>query len=114
MLGWLSNMCALHWGCAIGLLSLAGAVLLMAHEQRLHAKERQRDRRIREEFEAYAGLDAALRGEDLRGLAKRVCRLVSKKSSFQRVALLALNTGGRMSVAGSVGIEETTIQELQV
>ena len=114
MLGWLSNMWALHWGCAIGLLSLAGAVLLMAHEQRLHAKERQRDRRIREEFEAYAGLDAALRGEDLRGLAKRVCRLVSKKSSFQRVAMLSLDPDGRMQVAGSVGIDESTVHELQV
>jgi signal transduction histidine kinase len=86
----------------------------MGHEKRLHAKERQRERRIREEFEAYAGLDAGLRGEDLRGLAKRVCRLVSRKSSFQRVALLVLDREGRMSAAGSVGIEENTVQELQV
>ncbi|HUZ96675.1 MAG TPA: HAMP domain-containing sensor histidine kinase [Edaphobacter sp.] len=114
MLGWLSNLWALHWGCLIGILGLGGAVLLMGHEQRLHAKEQRRERRIREEFEAYAGLDAALRGEDLRGLAKRVCRLVSRKSSFQRVALLSVDTEGRMQAAGSVGIEETTVQELQV
>lgn len=114
MLAWLSNMWALHWGCFVGILGLSGAVLLMAHEQRLHAKERQRDRRIREEFEAYTSLDAALHGEDLGGLAKRVCRLVSKKSAFQRVAMLMQNAEGLMQVAGSVGLDEITVQELQV
>lgn len=114
MLGWLSNMWALHWGCFIGILSLAGAVLLMGHEQRLHAKERRRERRIREEFEAYAGLDATLQGEDLGGLAKRVCRLVSKKSAFQRVAMMVQDSNEQMQVAGSVGMDESTIEELSV
>lgn len=114
MLGWVSNMWALHWGCVIGIAGLAGAVLLMAHDQRLHAKERRRDRRIREEFEAYAALDAALHGEDLHGLARRVCRLVSKKSAFQRVAMLTQDAEGQMQVVGSVGIDELTVQELQV
>lgn len=114
MLAWLSNMWALHWGCLIGILGLSGAVLLMAHEQRLHAKERRRERRIREELETYARLDASLSGEDLRGLAKRVCRLVSRKSSFQRVAMLTLDGKGRLQVAGSVGMDEITTQDLQV
>jgi signal transduction histidine kinase len=114
MLGWLSNMWALHWGCIIGIVGLTGAAVMMGHEQRLHAKERQRERRIREEFEAYAGLDVAMRGEDFRGLVRRVCRLVSKKSSFQRVAMLSVDTEGRMQTAASVGIDETTVQELQV
>jgi len=98
----------------IGILGLATAVLLLGHEQRLHAKERRRERRIREEFEAYAGLDAALHGEDLHGLAKRVCRLVSKKSAFQRAAMMTQVADGQMRVAGSVGIDETTIEELSV
>src|SRR6185437_8845663 len=114
MLGWLSNLWALHWGCFIGLLGLASAVLLLGHEHRLHAKERRRERRIREEFETYARLDASLSGEDLRGLAKRVCRLVSRKSSFQRVAMLTLDDKGRLQVAGSVGMDESTTQDLQV
>jgi signal transduction histidine kinase len=112
MLGWLSNMWALHWGCFIGILGLAGAVLLMGHERRLHAKERQRDRRIREEYEAYARLDGGLHGDDLRELAKRVCRLMSRKSAFQRVAMLTQDGAGRMLVAGSVGMEEITVQAL--
>jgi signal transduction histidine kinase len=103
-------MWALHWGCLIGILSLTGAMLLMGHQQRLHAKERRRDRRLREEFEAYAHLDAELQGEDIRELAKRVCRLVARKSAFQRVAMLAQDTKGQMYVASSVGMEEMTVQ----
>jgi signal transduction histidine kinase len=112
MLGWLSNIWALHWGCLIGVLGLAGAALLMGHERRLHAKERRRDRRIREEFEAYARLDAGLHGGDLRELARRVCRLVSRKSAFQRVAMLTQDGAGRMTLAGSVGMEEIIVQAL--
>ena len=112
MLAWLSNIWALHWGCFVGALSLIGAGLLMGHEQRLCAKERRRDRRIREEFQAYASLDAALHGEHLRELAKRVCRLITRKSAFQRVAMLVQDAGGQMQVASSIGMDETTIQAL--
>jgi hypothetical protein len=61
MLVWLSAMWALHWGCAVGVLGLAVAVLLMSYQQRIYAGERRRDKRIRDEFEAYALLDARLR-----------------------------------------------------
>ncbi len=110
---WLSAMWALHWGCIVGMLGLAGAVLLMGHQRRLHAAQRRQDRRIREEFEAYARFDARLREEDdVRGLARRVCRLVTKKSAFQRVAMLVHDGEGRMYVASSVGMEETLIDAL--
>ena len=49
-------------------------------------RETSGTRRIRDEFEAYARLDARLHGNDVRALARRVCRLVAKKSAFQRVA----------------------------
>ncbi|HKR28418.1 MAG TPA: HAMP domain-containing sensor histidine kinase [Acidobacteriaceae bacterium] len=113
MLVWLSAMWALHWGCVVGILGMGGAGLLMSHQRRLYAAERRRDRRIREEFEAYARFDARLREEDdVRGLARRVCRLVTKKSAFQRVAMLVDDGEGRMYVAGSVGMEEALIGAL--
>jgi signal transduction histidine kinase len=106
-------MWALHWGCIVGILGMGGAVLLMGHQKRLYAAERRRDRRIREEFEAYARFDARLREEDdVRGLARRVCRLVTKKSAFQRMAMLVDDGEGRMYVAGSVGMEEALIEAL--
>lgn len=111
---WLSAMWTVHWGCLVGIVGLGTAVLLMANQQRIHAKERRRDRRIREEFEAYARLDARLSGnDDIRDLAKRVCRLVAKKSSFQRVAMLVEDTKGRIHVPGSIGMDEVTIDALQ-
>ena len=106
-------MWTLHWECFIGILALMGALLVTAHERRLHAKELRRDRRIREEFEAYASLDASLSAEGVRGLAKRVCRLVARKSAFQRVAMLAQDDRGRMHLEASVGMEENTIQALR-
>lgn len=109
---WLSAVWALHWGCIIGILGLLGALLLMSHEQQLHAKERKRDRRLRDEFEAYARLDARLHDNDLRALGRRVCKLVSKKSAFHRVAMLTQDADGRLCVAASVGMEEATIQAL--
>ncbi len=113
MLVWLSAMWALHWGCIVGILGLGGAVLLMGHQRRIHEAQRRQDRRIREEFDAYAHFDARLREEDdVRGLARRVCRLVTKKSAFQRVAMLVHDGEGHMYVASSVGMEEPLIDAL--
>jgi len=113
MLVWLSAMWALHWGCAVGVLGLAAAVLLMSYQQRIYAGERRRDKRIRDEFEAYALLDARLREDgDITALAKRVCRLVAKKSAFQRIAILVPDAEGKLRVAGSVGLEELTVNAL--
>jgi signal transduction histidine kinase len=106
----------------IGALGLMGAVSLLRHQERIHAAERRRDKRIREEFEAYARFDASLHGdnededdednEDVRELAKRVCRLVAKKSTFQRIAMMAKDTQGPLYVAGSIGMEEVMIDAL--
>jgi signal transduction histidine kinase len=81
----------------------------MIHQRRVHTKERRRDKRIREEFEAYARLDVSLHGTDSREAAKAVCRVVAKKSAFQRVALLTKSFDGRLCVAGSIGMDEMTI-----
>jgi signal transduction histidine kinase len=116
MFGWLSHMWALHWGCTAAVLGLVGVVSLLRHQERIHVAERRRDKRIREEFEAYARFDARLHGddedEDVRELAKRVCRLVAKKSTFQRIAIMAKDAEGPLYVAGSIGMEEMMIDAL--
>lgn len=109
MLAWLSNMWALHWGFVVGVSGLAGAVSLLTYQQEIHAKERRRDRRIREEFEVYARFDGRLHGNDIRLLARRVCRLVARNSAFQRVAMLARDVEKKMFVAASVGMDEITV-----
>lgn len=110
---WLSALWTLHWGCIVGLAGLTIALILIANQQRVHARERQRDKRLREEFEEYARLDARVQGEDMRSFAKRICRLVAKKSAFQRTAILAQDNAGRIYVAGSIGMDEMTIASLE-
>jgi len=110
---WVSALWALHWGCIVGLAGLAIALVLMTNQQRIHARERQRDKRFREEFEAYARFDPRTQDGDMRSLAKRICRLIAQKSAFQRVAMLARDSAGRVYVAGSIGMDELTIAALE-
>jgi signal transduction histidine kinase len=79
----------------------------------VYAAERRRDRRIREEFEAYARFDARLPPDgDVSALGERVCRIVVERSAFHRVALLARDVEGRLYVAASAGMEEITQKAL--
>ena len=70
---------------------------------------------MEEELVAYARLDVRLPGDkDGRELAAAVSRLVAEKSAFHRVAMLIADAGGRLSVASSTGIDDTTVQSLNV
>lgn len=113
MLVWLSSVWALHWGCIVGLTSLTAALILVGNQQRIHNRERLRDKRFCEEFEAYARLDARMRNEDARSWAKRICRLVAKKSVFLRMAMLMQDAEGRLRVASSIGMDDVTIAALE-
>jgi signal transduction histidine kinase len=91
----------------------AGALCWLWLRIQGHEKERRRERRIREELEAYARLDARLPPDgDVRELGQRVCRVVAAKSVFYRVAMLARDAEGRLYVAGSTGMEGLTVQAI--
>jgi signal transduction histidine kinase len=95
--------------------SLASALAVLRQQTQIHAIERKRERRIREEMEAYACLDARLRpSQDLTALGRRVCGIVGQKSPFQRVALLARDGKGGLSIAGSFGMDEPLLRHLGV
>jgi signal transduction histidine kinase len=74
----------------------------------------QRERRGREEMEAYTRLDSRLGREgDLRGLAERVCSVVASRSPFKRVAMLARDADGRLYIAASTGMSAATIAAVE-
>ncbi len=111
----------MHWVWVATVATLALLAGHMRRQTRLQAAERWRERRIREELEAYAGLDpsvaqglhAGMDGlEAARALAKRVCRTIAGKSSFSRVAMLLRNPEGRFACVGSVGTDDLTIAAL--
>ncbi len=54
------RMAVVHWVCLVAVACLAVAVWLLRQQVRVHVAERRRDRRVREEIEAYARLDARL------------------------------------------------------
>jgi signal transduction histidine kinase len=98
-----------HWVCAPVTLGLGIAVWLQRLRGQMQAEERRRDRRIREEIEAYARLDARLSPEgDVSALSRGVCEVVVEKSPFRRAAMLARDAEGRLYVAGSAGMDDAT------
>jgi signal transduction histidine kinase len=92
---------------------VAGALWLLGFRMHLLAGRRLRERRREEELEAYARLDVRLPAEgDVVGLARRVSRLMVEKSAFGRTAMLVRDAGGRLSVVGGAGMDESTVQSL--
>jgi signal transduction histidine kinase len=94
---------------------VAGALWLLGFRLQVYAGQRRRERRVEEELAAYARLDVQLPGDkDGRELAGQLSRLVAEKSAFHRVAMLIADAGGRLSVAASAGIDDSTVQSLHV
>ena len=108
------KMAALHWVCLVAIACLAVTVWVLRQQVLSHLVERRRDRRVREEIEAYARLDVRISPDgDLGSLGRVVCRIVAETSRFYRVALLVRDAEGRLYVAGSVGMEDKTARLVQ-
>jgi signal transduction histidine kinase len=90
-----------------------GALWLLGFRLQVRTGHRRREQRIDEELAAYAGLDVRLAAEgDYVELAMRVSRLMAQKSAFRRSAMLIQSAEGRLNVAASAGMDESTVQLL--
>ncbi len=109
-----------------GFLALTAGLAAFARRQSWRAGlavvEQGRERRMREELEAYLTLDLSLHegeSEDgetqdaVRKLARRVCRTIAGKSVFSRVSLLVRSPESRLELAGSIGTDDLTVAALQ-
>jgi signal transduction histidine kinase len=76
----------------------------------VRAGQRRREKKREEELEAYARLEVRLSKGDGVELARQVSRLVAEKSAFCRTAMLVRSAEGRLSVAGSSGMDDLTVQ----
>jgi signal transduction histidine kinase len=108
------------WALAVA--ALAVKAWRMRRQTRMQAAERWRERRIREELEAYARLDPSLTRalnaavdplEAARLLARRVCRTIAEHSAFTRVAMLLRDREGRLVCVGSVAVDDLTLSAIQ-
>jgi signal transduction histidine kinase len=109
----IGKLISLHWQGLVEAGGLVGAAGLAWCRMQWNEAERRRERRHREELEAYAQLDARLPQDgDVGKLARRVCQLVTESSAFKRVGMLARDVESRLYVAGSVGMEDVTVRAL--
>ena len=92
---------------AVGMIMLA-----LEDELAINKIAGERERRLRQEMEAYTGLVISRRRlEDFDRQGNEICRTVVEKSRFAQVALL-LNTGGQYRLAGAAGLDGATIAAL--
>ena len=92
-----------------------GFIWMLYGRLRAVTLERDRERRGREEMEAYTRLDTRMgRDGDVRELGRRVCSVVAARSSFCRVAMLACDAEGRLYIAASEGPDDTTFDAVQM
>jgi len=89
---------------------LFGMVGMLWRRLRAVRGERDRERRGREEMEAYTRLDLRSTGNsDARGMARRVCGVIAARSAFRRVAMMSRDGQGRMSLIASEGMDGATV-----
>lgn len=100
-------------GFAITGLALVLFIWWITQSTRREHTWRLAERAVREEFEAYARLDATLApGEPARDLARRAAAAVAKHSAFGQCALLLRNAEQRLHVVGSAGIDDLLLRAL--
>jgi len=98
----------------MGRVVAAIGMIMLALEDQLDINKlaRERERRARQEMEAYtAPILARRRVEDFDRLGDEICELVREHSRFRQAALL-LENSGRFKLAGSAGFDDATILAL--
>jgi signal transduction histidine kinase len=98
----------------MGKVVAAMGMILLALEDELSINRagRERERRARQELEAYTKLILARRRvEDFDRQGSEVCETVVEHSRFAQAALL-LHAGGRFRLAGHAGLDEATAKAL--
>jgi signal transduction histidine kinase len=90
-----------------------GMIMLTLEDQLdINKLAQERERRARQEMEAYtAPILARRRVEDFDRLGDEICELVREHSRFRQAALL-LENSGRFKLAGSAGFDDATVMAL--
>ena len=125
-MGWILDgaleMTGMNWVCGVALTGLSATVWRMREQFKLESTERWRERRMREELEAYARVEPGVAAtiasgvapmEAMRALAMRVCRVVADKSAFSKVGILLRDAEGRLYCAGRVGVDDLTVKAME-
>jgi signal transduction histidine kinase len=99
----------------LGRVATALGLILLTLENELAANTAagRRERRAREEMEAYLNLSLSRRRvEDFDRQADEICRAVAEHSRFAKAALLLLQPSGPYKLAGTAGFDNATARAL--
>lgn len=99
----------------LGKVATALGLILLTLENELAANTTasRRERRARQEMEAYARLTLSRRRvEDFDHQAGEICRAVTQESRFSQAALVLLQPSGLYRLAGSAGLDSATARAL--
>jgi len=108
-----AGLAARHWVWLATALSMTSWVWLLRRESRMREAERRHVLKSREELEAYTQLDTRVPGDGgIHELARHVSWIIAEKSAFPRAAMLVRDFGGKLTVAGSRGLDDQTIEAL--
>ena len=121
-MGWLAEL----WGepglCLMAMVVMGAVTTRSRRAARRSRFEAGREQRIRKELELYAELDVSLGAElhagrpavdAAKSLGRRVCRAVTERSIFSRVAVMLRDADGRFACVGRAGIDDLTLEALE-
>jgi hypothetical protein len=101
-----------HFVYTAGLLTLGGALLHVRRHQLRSAALHRQELALRKEMLAYLLFNGSHRTLDTADLGRQISRLVSVRSSFGRAALVLRDHAGTLSVAGSAGFDDLSVEAL--
>ncbi len=102
-----------HFVTTAGVVALGAAALLQIRRNQLRsAAQHRQELALRKELLAYLLFNGSPRSMAAPDLGRQVSRLVAVRSSFGRAALILRDEAGVLSVAGSAGFDDLSIQAL--
>ncbi len=96
----------------LGLLGLGGLFQTSSRKLRETEQRLAQETRLRRELAAYLTLDLSPRTMPRNEFARLLSRTIATRSSFARAAVLLCDTDGALSVAGSAGMDDLSVQSL--
>ena len=102
-----------HFVTTAGIVALGAAALLQIRRNQLRsAAQHRRELALRKELLAYLLFNGSPRSMAAADLGRQVSRLIAVRSSFGRAALILRDEAGVLSVAGSAGFDDLSVQAL--
>ncbi len=101
-----------HLVYTAGLVTLGGALLHLHRTQQQSAALHRQELALRKELLAYLLFNGSPRTMAAADLGRQISRLVAVRSSFPRAALLLRDAAGILSVTGSAGLDDLSVEAL--